>query len=289
MERSAQKRLSFTVAYPDAVTSTVWHFLWVFLHPAGLQAAADDLVAQRSRQLGFQAATSKASAFEQVRRGTMLRLIPQVRGLYFDPPSQEVAWFEGIEEVEFRLWAAERTTGRLLLGAVEIYAGALPVGRVPLAIRVRGAAENDPHHQHSVATAQLFRSVFVSYSHEDSVIVRACAEVYTALGIDVLIDKTALRSGQHWRPALQTLVAKADLFQLYWSAASSKSPHVTEEWQHALSLQVRKGEQFIRPLRWEDPWPDPPGELAHIHFAPLDLTTLSKVARGTRGQPRSIR
>ncbi len=283
VERSAQKRLSFTVAYPDAVASTVWDFLWVFLHPARLQAAADDLVAQRSRQLGFQPATSRASAFEQVQRGTMLRLIPQVRGLYFDPPSQEVAWFEGIEEVEFRLWAAAKTTGRVLLGAVEIYAGALPVGRVPLAIRVRGAAENDPDAGPTVATAQLFRSVFVSYSHEDSVIVQACAEVYTALGIDVLTDKTALRSGQPWRAALQTLVEKADLFQLYWSAASSKSPHVTDEWQHALSLQDRKGEQFIRPLRWEDPWPDPPGELAHIHSAPLDLTALSKVARDPRG------
>jgi hypothetical protein len=271
----AEERVSFTVAYPGLVSPGVWHSLSVFMHLDRLQDVVGDLIAQRSRQL----ATSRATAFSAFQRGTLLRLAPRARGLLFNPSSVEATWFEDIHELPFHFQAAADVAGQVVLGAVEVYAGPLLVAQVPLSIRVHGAVKDDQDAaEPTTATAELFRTIFASYAHEDSDIVQACAEVYTALGIEVLIDKASLRSGQHWQAALRTLVEQADLFQLYWSAPSSMSKYVAEEWRQALSLQDRKGEQFIRPLYWKDPWPAPPPELSHIHFAPLDLSTLAKVA-----------
>jgi hypothetical protein len=94
----------------------------------------------------------------------------------------------------------------------------------------------------------------------------------------VLVDKASLLAGQDWEQALLGLIEKADLFQLFWSEAASRSPNVAEEWRHALLLQDQKGERFIRPLYWKIPWPAPPAQLAHLHFAAIDLAALSSVA-----------
>jgi hypothetical protein len=109
--------------------------------------------------------------------------------------------------------------------------------------------------------------VFVSY-----------AEAYRALGIDMLVDKASLRAGQRWEKALLRLIEDADLFQLFWSKAASRSRAVAKEWHHALLLQDRKGERFIRPVYWQTPMPRPPAQLAHLHFASLDLASLSGIA-----------
>jgi hypothetical protein len=99
--------------------------------------------------------------------------------------------------------------------------------------------------------------------------VKAVAEAYRPLGIDMLVDKGA---------GLSQRIEDADVFQLFWSKAASRSPQVAEEWQHALSLRDRKGDRFIRPVYWNLPWPRPPAELKHLHFAPFDLALLSGVA-----------
>jgi hypothetical protein len=88
--------------------------------------------------------------------------------------------------------------------------------------------------------------VFASSAHEDDQVVRAFAEAYRALGIEVLVDRASRRAGQDWQPTLLGLIGEADLFQLFWSEAASRSPYVAEEWRHARSLQGRKGERFIR-------------------------------------------
>ncbi|HZD02345.1 MAG TPA: toll/interleukin-1 receptor domain-containing protein [Actinomycetes bacterium] len=197
----------------------------------------------------------------------------------FNPPAQEVRWLEDLQRVAFRLQATSDAAGSSVLGAVEVRAGPLLVAQVPLSVRVRGADEPQERVEAMAAsTAWLFSSVFASYAHEDDRVVRAFAEAYRGLGIDVLVDKASLRAGEDWQEALSRLIEKADLFQLFWSEAASRSRHVAEEWQRALSLQGRKGERFIRPVYWSSPWPPPPAQLAHLHFASLDLAVLSGVA-----------
>jgi predicted Ser/Thr protein kinase len=274
--------VSFTAAYPGVATPAVWYSLSVYVHLGRLQAEVDELIARRSPQLGLRPAVSRAAAFTPLPKGVPLRITPEVEGVALNPPFQEVTWLENLQEVNFRLRATAEAAGRALLGAIEVHAGPLLVAHVPLSIRVRGVGEREEVDDISTATAHLFNRVFASYAHEDDHIVRAFAEAYRALGIDVLVDKASLRAGERWQETLRRLIEDADLFQLFWSAASSRSPDVADEWRHALLLQDRKGERFIRPMYWERPLPPPPPPLAHLHFANLDLAVLSSVARADR-------
>ena len=92
--------------------------------------------------------------------------------------------------------------------------------------------------------------------------------VYEALGDTMLRDKLKLRSGEEWEPSLARMIEAADVFQLYWSAAAKASPNVEKEWRHALDLARRN---FIRPLTWEQPEPEFPSDLSHLHFATLRI------------------
>ena len=263
--------VSFTAGYPRAVAPQLRYSLSVYLHLGRLQAAVDQYIADESQRLGPRPAVSEATSVP-LPEGTRFWVRPEVPGVGFDPPAQEVRWQEDLQRITFRLEALSHTAGRAALGAVEVHAGPLLVAQVPLSIRVRGGHERqDGAEGMAASTARMFGSVFASYAPEDDQIVKAVADAYRPLGIDMLVDKGA---------GLSQLIEEADVFQLFWSKAASRSPQVAEEWQHALSLRDRKGDRFIRPVYWNLPWPRPPAELKHLHFAPFDLALLSGVAGG---------
>jgi predicted thioredoxin/glutaredoxin len=81
-------------------------------------------------------------------------------------------------------------------------------------------------------------------------------------------DVKELRCGQEWQPEILELIKEADVFHLFWSYASEKSPYVEKEWKEALK-QARKN--FIRPVYWEVPPPERPPELKGIQFTELDF------------------
>jgi hypothetical protein len=267
--------VSVTAGYPRAVAPQFQYPLSVYLHLGRVQAAVDQHIADASQRLGPRPAVSEAAAFVRLPEGTSLWVRPEVPGVGFDPPAQEVRWLEDLQRVTFRLEALSHTAGRAVLGAVEVHAGPLLVAQVPLSIRVRGVHERqDGAEGMAASTARLFGSVFASYAPEDDHIVKAVAEAYRPLGIDMLVDRGAGEDRQRRLSQLE----EADVFQLFWSKAASRSPQVAEEWQHALSLRDRKGDRFIRPVYWNLPWPRPPAELRHLHFAPFDPALLSGVA-----------
>lgn len=114
------------------------------------------------------------------------------------------------------------------------------------------------------SSASVYQAIFVSYSHQDTVIVEQLEKAYEALGLQYLRDVRLLRSGEEWNPALLQKIDEADIFQLCWSKPAKRSPNVRKEWKHALK---RKKRSFIRPLYWDLPMPSPPAELAKLHFA----------------------
>lgn len=282
---SPGERLSFTAAYPGAVSAGSWYSLLIYLHLADLQDQVAEIIRQRATQIGLRPLTSSAEPSTLLNRGTWLRFTPRLEGVAFNPLSQEVAWLEDIQELGFRLIADKSMVGRPLLGSVDVCCGPALIAQIPLSISVRELAGETA--ASVTSRAQVFGRIFASYSHKDIPIVEACTAVYQALGIYVYIDKHSLRSGQLWRPMLRRFIDKSDLFQLYWSQASRQSTAVEDEWRYALSLSGRKGESFIRPLYWEEEWPKPPDELSHIHFAKLDLDALA-VGTGQTNLPSQI-
>ena len=110
--------------------------------------------------------------------------------------------------------------------------------------------------------------IFISYSHKDSEVVLACKKAYEALGFNVLIDIDTLRSGQIWNEELMHMIDRATIFQLFWSQNSCQSKYCRQEWEYALKQNIK---DFIRPVYWKIPMPDPPEELGKYHFKYKEL------------------
>jgi hypothetical protein len=88
-----------------------------------------------------------------------------------------------------------------------------------------------------------------------------------AYGLIYLRDRSVLKPGEEWMPAIIGHINKADIFQLCWSTHAKRSKYVNKEWKHALGL---KRHNFIRPVYWEKPMPSPPRALKQIEFTKME-------------------
>jgi serine phosphatase RsbU (regulator of sigma subunit) len=180
-----------------------------------------------------------------------------------------------VHREEFDLRASSGLDGTTARGRLSAYLGAILLAEVDFAIKVdslhRSAARGEPQ---ETAAARPYHKIFASYSHKDIEIVRQYEKFVQTLGDQYLRDVRDLRSGQDWDEALSRLIDQADVFQLFWSTNSMRSPFVRREWEYALSLDRSS---FIRPTYWELPFPEssdpplPPDELRRLHFHCLSI------------------
>jgi hypothetical protein len=211
---------------------------------------------------------SGEDARHDLARGAQLQIVPDLPGIQCNPPATTIDWWEPVHEVEFRLLAGTNLAGTVIRGAVRVWCGPLILAEVSIAIHVArdGSAEEPPQVREPFVQ---YRKIFPSYSHQDGAVVERFAEAARALGDEYLQDVLALRPGEHWNPRLLELIEDADVFQLFWSNNSMRSPHCRDEWEHAVALQRPL---FIRPLYWEEPMPKdpaqelPPDALRRLHF-----------------------
>jgi hypothetical protein len=275
-----KEEVAFTAAHPAAIAPGTRRTLHLYVHLAHLAEDVRELI--RTRVEPVERAPmmpSLAGATLALERGALLSLKPRLDGFDVNPLSLEVAWEEDVQSHTFRIRPRDETSGHRL-GAVEVSIGGVLIGLVPVAIFV-GAQTDDTR---SWQTARIFQRVFASYTTADKAIVDACVESYRALGIYVFRDREDLKdkSGVAWRDHLRKGIRDSDLFQLYWSHASSQSPHVEDEWRYAHDLKASsKPNDFIRPLVWDLPPPPLPRELAPLHYARLDLANLIRPTAAT--------
>jgi hypothetical protein len=212
-------------------------------------------------------------ARSDVFRGARLRITVDLPGLRCNPGEAELDWWEPVHQVVFRLLAGPDLVGSVVRGAVRVWCGPLLLGEVSLAIGVTASASGPPAPS-VTESAQRYRKIFPSYSHDDQAIVADFAAVVRALGDEYLQDVLTLRSGEQWQTRLPELIEQADVFQLFWSSHSMRSPYCRQEWEHALALGRPL---FVRPVYWEDPLPQdptlglPPVALRDLHFIKYDV------------------
>ncbi len=270
-------RLAFTAAYPPSVTVGDWYSLLVLLHGEAMGRQVNAVLKQWAPKLGGDTTTSTTTASGAIARGTTLTLAPAANGVAFNPGRIDVAWQEDVQEVPFRFKVDPGLAQEIVSGQIEVFVGPLLVAIIPFGLRIAEQAPPKRSLKESITKARVFDAVFASYSRRDEDVVRACTDLYRAMGVSVLVDQTDLRAGDEWKRALHEMINKADVFQLYWSIASSASTEVDTEWRYALGLG--KGLRFIRPVYWQTPMPPPPRELEHVHFSRIDLDAVKQLPR----------
>lgn len=281
--------VQFTVYRPASIPAACWCKLLAFAHLAQRRPDADpaspdpyDTVRRQAEALlGAEATQYRAlseDASQPIPYEGQLTFLPHVPGVEFDPPRASFRYVDDVHRVEFRLQAGATLAGKTARGQLSVLCGSILVGEIALSLRVEAQGrETGPPPPDVAESARMYRKIFASYSHADSSIVAQFREHAKALGDRYLIDVSDLRSGEVWSAALERLIREADVFQLFWSNNSMRSPFVRQEYEYAISLH-RQG--FVRPTYWEQPMPTlpeeglPPAQLARLHFQSLSASFL---------------
>jgi hypothetical protein len=265
----------FSAWHPRALPVGESAQLLVYAH---LLAARGAIAADAGQVLGQAAAgyrEAQAPKAAAIAAGTEITLTPQAEGLDFAPPQARLTWSGAWQRADFTMRATGERAGHVVRGSIGCFVGPLLIADIPLTVVVPRPGEASAEEvAAAVESTRTYQAVFASYSHADTGIVEAMEKACQALGMDYLRDVMTLKSGQSWSDELLRMIEKADIFQLFWSAASCQSSYVEQEWRHALRLSNQKGAAFIRPIYWERPMAAVPSPLSHIHFAPVDLPGL---------------
>ena len=267
--------VEFTVYHPRQISPDAWSTLLAYVHLPEVRAAIETDSRERLERDDARGQESER-ALREIARGAEIRIVPELPGCQFNPPYAPVLWLEDWHRADFKVRASPDVPGfalgKAVNGRVAFYVESVLVGEVSIwAYLSEKAVPADGETDRDSASASAYQAIFASYSHQDAEIVEGLEKAYKALGMTFLRDVQSLRSGEDWNEALLGMIEQADIFQLYWSAAAKTSPHVEQEWRHALALAKKS---FIRPVYWQQPMPPPPTELSRLHFAvyPLDLS-----------------
>ena len=279
----AAENVHFTLYHPKEATVEQWYSLLTYIHIESAVEAVQADAKKFTAELTHDHREIRSRKTAKLTRGTEIRLVPHADGLEFNPSSISITWIEDFHRADFRFRATKDLLGEPVLGELTVYVGPLEIANLRFSIFVTDAQSSAPElPEPDVVHGEMYKSIFASYSHSDTLIVQACVAAFKAIGYDVLIDYEALRSGEDWSEALERLIDEADIFQLFWSSNAAKSKFVQQEWEHALkrplnNSNLKVGEGFIRPVYWEQPIPNIPEVLSHIHFKYLaDLAKLNQ-------------
>jgi hypothetical protein len=285
------RRLEFAAAYRRRIEATRRYPLLFYVHRPHAREMVRSLINRRAPQLGGAPEVSQAAAARTVESGTTITVVPNVLGATFEPSRIDVVVDDAVRELTFHMTVPADTPPGPLGGYIDIFVGPLIIGQVPVEFEVHWPgpvgvpAPSEGEQFLTVANASIFDKVFISYSRRDSKIVDLCIATYQGLGVQILVDRLELRSGDDWRARLENMIRESDIFQLYWSSNAAASAEVSHEWRLALALSKTR-DRFIRPLYWEKPMPTPPEALNHLHFSHLDLKLLRRAVKAHRpGKP----
>lgn len=256
----------FSTYYPKEVVPDQWQPLVAYLFKEAAEAAVK---ADAKQQLGdklrqFREVGEEAS--QNIPEGATVTATPTLEGFQFNPPSVSVGFFEDWHRFDFKLRAKTAPLNQAVNGMMTFTMDGIIVADIPISIFVTETIDApEAESAMQTATAKPYDAIFCSYSRKDMEIVTRVERVYKLLGHEYMRDMISIRSGENWSDALERLIRRADIFQLFWSSTSSKSEHVAREWKYALTLQDKPA-NFIRPVFWEQPLPPVPDALSHIHF-----------------------
>lgn len=271
-EVHAAKPLQFTVYFPPELAPQQWQLLLAYAHAPD---AIDEVKLDSKKRLGLSSKDYQRSAkigSTNVEKGAEIVVVPELSGCRFNPARASFLWLEDSHCVEFKVQAGRELPGFepgiASNGTLSFYVGPVLIGEVKFWAHFSEDNELLGDTTQTEVTNDAYQAIFVSYSHQDTHIVKQLERAYRALGMQYLRDVATLRSGEQWNPALLRKIDAADIFQLCWSSAAKGSIHVEQEWRHALDLERS---HFIRPVYWEQPLPEPPQELGSFHFAFMEL------------------
>jgi hypothetical protein len=289
--------VQFTVARPVRLRAGRWEPMHVFGHraapyvgPAG--ETVDPRLQIQQRVAGFFGAdlgpitTGTEDARSGVPRGAGLVVVPDLPAVECSPSEASISWAGDLEEVRFLLRAGTHLDGATVEGWVRVFCGALVLAEAAVEFAVVSGAMAEAPAELREQPVSSYRRIFPCFSPRDVDVVAGVAAVAEALGdryTAEVIEGHSEDAPDEW---MLPLIARADVFQLFWSTNSMHSRVCRRQWEAALATGRSA---FIRPLFWEHPFPRAPGlpppALEGLRFIRLPLSTRTTTEQLWRGTP----
>ena len=257
-----------TVFAPPTARNGDSFLVQVFAHPP---AAADE-AARLATEFDTSAARRAFRTLEsRVTRGTRVSFELTMPELEVDDPFQSFVWSGRPEAVQFGVTAPMVLTPRVVIGTVTVSQNTVPIGHLKFRLQLltAAAAEAGAKETPTGDSARRYSRAFISYASHDRDRVLSRVQMLKPLGIQFFQDVLDLEPGDRWEKQLYRHIDECDLFLLFWSSAARDSKWVMEEVKYALGR--KHDDEFappeIHPVIIEGPpIPQPPAELAHLHF-----------------------
>lgn len=289
---AATDEVTFTSYYPREFEVAKRGSVIVYAHTANSLAEIVRDVRKFADELGGEVPRPRSAKNPiTIEKGTPITISLECDHLEFDPPTLTKRWDDEWVRFLFEFKAPNSLVGESIIFHVVVMIHGIEVARIancsleivdaPAASASTISPPADTTQQNALAHAvmtyeetRLYQRIFISYSRQNTEVVHAYRRAQQAIGNEVFLDTESIRSGQDWQVALAKAIQEADVFQLFWSEDSAKSPNVRDEWDYALKYRCSDDgcRGFIRPVFWQKPMPaPPPAELSHLNFKYVSL------------------
>lgn len=252
----------FSVFHPMQLQPGQWLDLAVYLHEPGLDSFVRQDHLGRYEGKPGELPERRSALRYALKPGAAVTIVPALPGCRINPPRATVEWWENFHRVPFRVMANPGAPGYAEgpgEGTILFFVGPLLVGEQRLAFTI-GRERAHPISNTATLAADTFDAVFPAYAPQDGEIADRFAAVGTQIDSPFLAEVLEMR-GREWDRDLLKRIEAAERFQLFWSAAAARSPHLEEEWKFALALAR---ERFIRACYWRHPAPGLPAALDEV-------------------------
>lgn len=270
--RGATKKFVATPYTPDAVDCAVFSqrearagdsvLVQVFAYMPGYADEAREQAREYDEEAKKLGCVSLAT---EIMRGAALTFEMVFRNMVIPDPVLGLVWRGKTQSVQFEVPIPSNCNSANLIGKVLISQDSVPIGQILFKIKVVGRSAAADTSCRPGGDAHRYRKAFISYASKDRPEVLRRVQMLAAVGISYFQDVLDLEPGDRWTQKLYEHMDQSDVLFLFWSTAAKESEWVKREWQYGLE---RKGADFIHPVIIEGPpAPEPPPELADLHFA----------------------
>ncbi|MCC7448513.1 MAG: toll/interleukin-1 receptor domain-containing protein [Anaerolineae bacterium] len=291
----------FRAYYPREAVVAVRHSLYIYAYIQAAIAAIERDIQRFKDEFGGDVPAPKSSKQSaRLQPGTLITVTPVCDALEFNPPALTKKWDDDWLRFDFDFKPPASAAGDTLTVQALITVSGVEIASIKFAIEAvdtpptapspptpntpatPASASHLPAPDNPLAaaklsseTAQLYQKIFISYSRADKAVAESYRLAQLAMGNDVFMDTYSIRAGDNWQAALARAIDMVDVFQLFWSENSAKSPNVRDEWAYALQYRcpATKCAGFIRAVFWQQPLVSPPPELSHLNFRYVPLIT----------------
>jgi hypothetical protein len=227
----------FSVFHPMLATPGQWLDLAVYLHEPGIDSfVRQDHLARYEGRPGETPERRSATRYS-LKPGAAVTVVPYLPGCRINPPRATVEWWENFHRVAFRVMANPVAPGYAegaTQGAILFFVGPLLVGEARLAFTI-GREKAHPISNTAALAADTFDAVFPAYAPQDGEVADRFPAVGAQFDNPFLAEVLAMRAGEWDREILKRIEA-AERFQLFWSSAAIRSPHLgSSRWRSGAS------------------------------------------------------